>query len=80
MVHHAVAGDDDEHAHEDEHIGGDGGATSAYIVHGSGMLTLWALLSLSGVIVARYFRHRPWWLYVHVRLQKLSFICVLPGR
>lgn len=50
-----------------------------HIFHGSGMLLMWAGFSVAGVIVARYFRHYSWWLYVHVTFQKMSFFCTLPA-
>ena len=34
-------------------------------LHGAAMVTVWGVLTLTGAIVARYCRHKPWWLRVH---------------
>ena len=50
-----------------------------YLVHGRGMLFLWGCSSIIGVLIARYMRHKDWWLYAHVSAQTFAFFCTLPG-
>ena len=49
-----------------------------YLIHGSGMITIWAVCTLIGVVIARYFRHKKWWLYGHFIMQSFAFLCTLP--
>jgi hypothetical protein len=43
------------------------------------MLFLWGFCSVIGVLIARYCRHKTWWLYAHVSAQMFAFLCTLPS-
>jgi hypothetical protein len=44
-----------------------------YDVHGISLFISWGLLNFFGYCAARFFKHHPWWMYVHL------FCTQLPG-
>mmetsp|Transcript_29085 Transcript_29085/g.74674 ORF Transcript_29085/g.74674 Transcript_29085/m.74674 type:complete len:347 (-) Transcript_29085:131-1171(-) len=46
--------------------------------HGSLMSLNWAFLTVFGVIIARYYRHRTWWATVHKLVQGIASVTTLP--
>jgi hypothetical protein len=44
------------------------------LMHGLTMFFGWGLASLSGVFVARYCRHKRWWIETHVKLQSAASV------
>lgn len=50
-------------------------------IHGALMLIGWGTLLPSGVLVAKFYRHRPdgWWFKIHRPCQILGLLCVITG-
>jgi len=46
--------------------------------HGGAMIMTWAIFTATGVVVARYGRHKHWWIHVHRRMQTAGFLLTLP--
>jgi len=47
-------------------------------LHGGAMVMTWAIFTSTGVIIARYCRHKHWWIHVHRRMQTAGFLLTLP--
>jgi len=46
--------------------------------HGGAMVMTWAVFTSTGLLVARYGRHKHWWIHVHRRMQTAGFLLSLP--